>query len=321
MGLRKRGANAPQDQHEHGDQSSWWRDHSGSVRTRSVLLATGVLAVVISPFAVAATGGNLREGVRNGTATQETQIISRVDASTGRTGGYSTRQSNLSTSGGGAIYGCRSTAGTSATNKNPCVRSNNLADGQAFEFSTSSGAQVGSITAGTGGDTKKPFTTNATGVATGLNADRVDGLGADDLINAAVAKVNATAPPATSARATRWFRLGANGQIIEQSGGFSVVNAYQTNNNAYIDTGATLEGHGLDATIGIQNADDGTVRADATTQQFSGEVSVARCQTQETRCAPPNTGNVNTLVVSPRNSDGSATTATTRKPVYVEVTP
>ena len=322
MGLRKRGADAPQDQPDHAN-GSWWRDHSGSVRTRSVLLATGVLAVVISPFAVAATGSNLREGVRNGTATQETQIISRVDASTGRTGGYSTRQSNLSTSGGGAIYGCRSTAGSTASNpaKNPCIRSNNLSTGQAFEFSTSSGAQAGTITAGTGGDSKKPFTTNATGVATGLNADRVDGLGADDLINAAVAKVNATPAPATSARATRWFRLGANGQILEQSGGFSVVNAYQTNNNAYIDTGATLEGHGLDATIGIQNADNGTVRPDATTQQFSGEVSIARCQTAETRCAPPNTGNVNTLVVSPRNSDGTPTTATTRKPVYVEVTP
>ena len=98
------------------------------------------------------------------------------------------------------------------------------------------------------------------------------------------------------------------------------MDGYSTNNNAYIDTGASLEGHGLSATIGVQNADNGTVRPDATTQQFSGEVSVARCQTQETRCAPPNTGNVNTLVVSPRNSDGSATTATTRKPVYVTVT-
>ena len=35
---------------------------STSPRTRSVLLATAVLVVGISPFAVARTGGNLREG-------------------------------------------------------------------------------------------------------------------------------------------------------------------------------------------------------------------------------------------------------------------
>ena len=69
----------------------------------------------------AATGGNLREGVRNGTTTSETETISDINAANALEGGYSTRQSNLSASGGGAIYGCRSTAGGSAATppKNP----------------------------------------------------------------------------------------------------------------------------------------------------------------------------------------------------------
>jgi hypothetical protein len=162
-----------------------------SPRTRSVLLATGLLVVAISPFAVARTGEVLREGVRNGTAVRETQIISNVGSTTATTGGYSTRQSNRSSSGGGAVYGCRSKAGGSAATpkpQNPCVRANNLSTGLAFEFNAANGDIGGLFSVGSGGDSKKPFTTNATGVATGLNADRVDGLDAAQIIAAARAK-------------------------------------------------------------------------------------------------------------------------------------
>jgi hypothetical protein len=116
-------------------------------RTRSVLMASAVLAMGISSFAVAQevaptadsarTRDVLREGIRNGTASRETQIIGNIAASSGNTGGYVTRQSNKSATGGGAIYGCRSTA---ATGTFPCVRANNLASGKAFEFATASGA-------------------------------------------------------------------------------------------------------------------------------------------------------------------------------------
>ena len=170
---------------------------SRSPRTRSVVIATGMLALAITPFAVAATGSPLREGVRNGTTRAETQIISNIPSTTRTTGGYSTRQSNLSTSGGGAVYGCRSAAGGSAatpTPQNPCIRSNNLSTGYAFEFNASDGAVVGLISAGAGGDAKKPFVTNATGVATGLNADRVDGKGAEDIAKDAVAAAQALKP-------------------------------------------------------------------------------------------------------------------------------
>jgi hypothetical protein len=157
-------------------------------RTRSVLLATGLLAIGITSIGVAANGSPLREGKRNGTTSRETQIVGNFASSTGLKGGYVTRQSNLSSSGGGAVYGCRSQAGGSLatpTPQNPCIRANNLSRGLAFEFNSTIGDVVGSITSGTGGDTKKPFVTNATGVATGLNADRVDNLDAAQIVAAA----------------------------------------------------------------------------------------------------------------------------------------
>src|SRR5687767_12507775 len=76
-----------------------------SPRTRSVLLATGMLLLGLAPMGIAATGDVLREGQRNGTANRETQIVSRTNETGAAKGGYATRQSNLSRSGGGAIYG------------------------------------------------------------------------------------------------------------------------------------------------------------------------------------------------------------------------
>jgi len=158
---------------------SWSRPFAGrSPRTRSVLAATALLVVGVSPFAVAKTGDVLRQGKRNGTTTSETEIISKIKASGGSKGGYSTRQSNLSSTGGGAIYGCRA---SSATSSESCLRASNLSSGRAFSFSAENGLIAGVISAGKGGDTKKPFVTNATGVATGLNADRVDGREGTDL--------------------------------------------------------------------------------------------------------------------------------------------
>jgi hypothetical protein len=186
-------------------------------RTRSVIAATALLTICVAPFAAARTGQPLREGVRNGTTTAETQIISNIGSSTGPTGGYSTRQSNLSNSGGGAVYGCRSQAGGSAATprpQNPCIRANNLNTGHAFEFNASDGNIVGLISAGAGGDAKKPFVTNATGVATGLNADRVDGKGAEDIAKDAVAAGQALNPFALVAldgTATQTRGVPANG--------------------------------------------------------------------------------------------------------------
>ncbi len=306
------------------EQSAAGRRHAGrtGVRLRHVVVAAGIIGVVAAPVGVAATGGGLREGVRNGTTTKETQIIGRVTSVTTPTGGYVTRQSNLSGSGGGAIYGCRTGPGGSTARppRNPCVRGSNIRSGLAFEFD-SRGAVIGTFTAGAGGDTKKPFTTNATGVATGLNADRVDGFDAAQLSADATTKAAADATAKAAAATTRWALVDEQGRIVEQSGGFTVA-SFGANANVYLNAGSSLIGKGLSATIAAQNkADvDGDGVDSAGEDNFNGEVSVARCNSAAVACAPDGTNNDNTLVVRASNSDGTATTATTRKRFYVEVT-
>jgi hypothetical protein len=139
---------------------------SGRVRSAAVLLAGVVIAVAVAPLAIGATGSFVRAGLGN-SATSETGIIAN-------TTGYATRQSNLNTTQGGAVaYGCRAPVATK-----PCLFAFNLSSGQAFQF-RSRGLQAGTITvnppAGKTAAQVAPFTTNATGVATGLNADMVDG--------------------------------------------------------------------------------------------------------------------------------------------------
>lgn len=194
-------------------------------RTRSVVAASGLLVICAAPFAGAATGDNLREGVRNGTTTKETEIVSNIRSTNALKGGYSTRQSNLSTDGGGAIYGCRSKAGGSAakpTPQNPCVRANNLSTGYAFEFNAANGDTAGLISVGPGGDTKKPFITNATGVATGLNADEVDGLDAAQIVAAARTKTALDADTVDGKDSTdlqaRFAQVSAGGTAGETRG-------------------------------------------------------------------------------------------------------
>ena len=79
-------------------------------RTKAALGAT-TLALLSAPLALGAgEGGPLSGGERNPSANasveynSETQIIANNQT-------YGTRQSNKSSSGGGAIYGCRSRAG------------------------------------------------------------------------------------------------------------------------------------------------------------------------------------------------------------------
>jgi hypothetical protein len=149
-----------------------------------ILAAAILVALIVAPFAGAFGEGNsVRGGARNPSPdarrayTKETQIIANVNT-------YGTRQSNKSTNGGGAVYGCRSAAGGTAKGNEPCLRASNLANGRAFEFNANGGTEVGQIT---GPATAAPFTTTAKGVATGLNADQVDGKSADEIVTAAQA--------------------------------------------------------------------------------------------------------------------------------------
>ena len=157
-----------------------------------VALITAAVVLLCAPLALGAgEGGPLNGGARNPSAnasveySRETEII--ADNPT-----YGTRQSNKSDNGGGAIYGCRSLPGGTPTGHEPCLRSNNLNTGLAFELETN--GTLGGTIAAKPGDASKPFITNATGVATGLNADRVDGKNAEDVVKDAVAAVQAITP-------------------------------------------------------------------------------------------------------------------------------
>lgn len=126
----------------------------------------------------------------------------------------------------------------------------------------------------------------------------------------------------------RWLLLNEQGQIEDQSGGFTVIDAYDTNANAYIDAGESLVGKGLTATIAVQNQID-VNGGDPGTGNTAGEVSVSRCQIPAVvECAPEGAKNENALVVSPRESDGAAAATvspgsgpgTSTKRVYVTIT-
>lgn len=143
-----------------------------------ILVSSLLVALLITPFAFAfGEGKPILGGKRSPSQdarrayTSETQIIANTST-------YGTRQSNKSDNGGGAIYGCRSKAGGTEQKNEPCIRANNLSNGRAFEFA-GDGSEVGRITSNN--PNAAPFTTNAGGVATGLNADQVDGKSADDI--------------------------------------------------------------------------------------------------------------------------------------------
>ena len=177
-------------------------------RTPSLLGATLLVALTAAPLAHAAGEGNpLRGGVRN-PSNDASQALTRETQVIGDSATYGTRQSNKSSNGGGAIYGCRSGAGGTASGNEPCVRANNLSNGFAFEL-VSNGPTAGFIGA-VGGDGARPFTTNATGVATGLNADRLDSKNAAD-ITADAAKSATTAATAASVALRPFAAVDANG--------------------------------------------------------------------------------------------------------------
>jgi hypothetical protein len=139
---------------------------------RYILVGALTLAIGIPSIAVGfGEGRSLIAGKRNPGSNKALSAETQIIASNGS---YGTRQSNKKDGdGGGAIYGCRSKPGTE-----PCIRANNLKSGRAFEFETG-GKEAGRIE--TGDATGAPFTTNANGVATGLNADKVDGRDGSDL--------------------------------------------------------------------------------------------------------------------------------------------
>jgi hypothetical protein len=160
--------------------------HQRTQRLRNALLISGATALLAAPAALAKpVDGGKRNPSNNASTgyTSETQIIGNVAQNAGGhaagTGGYVTRQSNKTDSGGGAIYGCRAKAGTES-----CVAANNLNNGDAFRFqSTAAAATIGQLRFGLDINkvvAKPPFVTNGTGLVKNLNADHLDGKSAED---------------------------------------------------------------------------------------------------------------------------------------------
>jgi hypothetical protein len=148
----------------------------------ALILAIGVPSVAVGFGEGRAILGGKRNPSRDATKafSAETEIIANNPT-------YGTRQSNKRDGdGGGAIYGCRSNPGNE-----PCVRANNLKGGRAFEFETV-GKEAGAIDVGD--PTAAPFSTNATGKVTNLNADKLDGKDSTDFASGALffADVSAT---------------------------------------------------------------------------------------------------------------------------------
>ncbi|HEU0019116.1 MAG TPA: hypothetical protein VFQ14_02370 [Thermoleophilaceae bacterium] len=213
-----------------------------------------VLALVISPFAVAQSTGLIggKRNPKSGAFTAETKVIASND-------NWGMRYSNRAVGGGGGLlFGCRSDPGGTPQKNYPCARSRNVANGLAFEFLTA-GSLVGTIEAGKGGDNTKPFTTNATGVATGLNAERVGSKTPAQLTSDAVSAVQQTQSFArVSVAGTSIAARGVSAVTHPSTGTYTVT--FEKAVNACALT-ATQSATGTDVgTIGTQvGADNKTV--------------------------------------------------------------
>jgi hypothetical protein len=225
-----------------------------------VVMSSLILALLVAPFAIAANGDPVKAGGRT-TFTKITRVLG--DSST-----YATQQSNLrSGDGGAARYGCRSSAANEF-----CLLSKNTGGGGSFRF-TSSNSLLGGVIdvdppSGKTARDARPFTTNATGVATGLNADEVDGMSADAIVKAA---------SGSSARA----RVAADGKTDPaRTSGVADTNIVHTTAGVYCFTGLKAQPQTasvtLDGTPGETSVDTTTNNPGAPCNNASGIQLIVR---------------------------------------------
>jgi hypothetical protein len=249
---------------------------------RYAVLSSFVLALLVAPFAIAANGDPITAGGRT-TFTGITRVL-------GNSSTYATQQSNLNNGDGGAArYGCRSNPGREA-----CLLSKNLGGGAAFRFQAANADLGGSIDVepptGKKASDVKPFTTNATGVATGLNADQVDGKSADEIVKQSQQDAASVAP---YARVTAAGKTDAN-----RSRGVADSNITKGTVGVYCFTGLAASPRNANVTL------DGV----------AGETSV---DTTTTTPGAACSGATNVqLIVQTYDSTG----ALTDKPFYVSIT-
>src|SRR4051794_7658770 len=217
-----------------------------------VMICATVLAVGIASVATGAVGSAVRIGKRNA-ASGTTAIV-------GTTSGFATRQSNaLNGDGGAASYGCRA----DATHES-CLFVLNHSGGRAFTFQANGGATNGGIIgvappAGKTADDVRPFTTNAHAVATGLNADEVDGQSASDLTATAQAAVDKAKPlfAAVNGDGTIAGNRGlaqANGVQRTADGTYTVTFGSDVSKCAYAATETTTTNAGAAAVAPVANS-------------------------------------------------------------------
>ena len=209
-----------------------------------------MLVLGITPFAIAANGDPMIAGGRT-TFSDITRVL-------GNSGTYATQQSNLRRGDGGAArYGCRSAAGFEY-----CLLSKNTGGGGAFRFEAENSLLGGEIdvevpTGKTARDAK-PFITNATGVATGLNADEVDGMSAADIVKAAQAQ-----SPAGSAPSFAFARVGTDGKTDQsRTQGVTDANVTHVKPGVFCFTGLTSKPKNANANL---DGVPGEVAVDTTT--------------------------------------------------------
>ncbi len=245
-----------------------------------LVLSSLILALLVAPFAVASDGDAVRAGGRT-TFTSITRVLG--DSST-----YATQQSNLRDGDGGAArYGCRS----SASNEY-CLLSKNTGGGGSFRF-TSANSLLGGVIdvdppSGKTAADAKPFTTNATGVATGLNADKVDGMDAQDIVLAA-----------NAATFRAYAHVGSDGKTdSSRSAGVGDANVIHATAGVYCFTG--MKGQTLNSTVTLDGV-PGETSVDTTTSAPG-----AACN------------NASGIQLTVRTYDSAGTL--TDKPFYVQMT-
>jgi hypothetical protein len=219
-----------------------------------------ILVVGVTSVAAGATGDVIRIGKRTA-GSGETAIV-------GNTGQYATRQSNnRNGDGGAASYGCRAPV----TQESCLFVLNHNTNGSTFRFQSDGGASVGRIQvvppAGKQASDTAPFTTNATGVATGLNADKVDGQDAADIVNAAK-------PPLVRVNADGTINPGARGLAASNAvqhvglGDYRVTFASDVSACAYSATESTPDNAGA---VSASPVTGQTAQVEVVTRQGGGE--------------------------------------------------
>lgn len=215
-----------------------------------LLAAAAAMGAAGAPVAGAAGEGKpVKMGKRNpgkGSVKKETRIVGKPGL-----GRYVLRAAN-SGAGGGAQLTCRSVLGTDGANpklSTPCLRAANAGSGEAFQFSSLTGTLLGVIQSGavftTPNPNAKPFVTNATGVADGLNADKVDGRDAEQIIAEA-----RQAAPGSAAPSFAFGRIGADGKTdASRTQGIVDANISRTKPGVYCFAGLTSRPKNAQATL------------------------------------------------------------------------